>query len=126
MMFVIRRPQELARKKQIPLYVCFVDLTKADDSVDRTLLWTVLARVGVPYNMISVICQFHDGIRACVWLDNRLCSGWFAVQQGPCQGCVLAPHLFNIFFAAVMNVAYTRFKVDNDITNALVHLRKKK
>ena len=38
MMFVIRRIQELARKKRIPLYVCFVDLTKAYDSVDRTLL----------------------------------------------------------------------------------------
>ena len=40
MMFVISRLQELARKKRIPLYVCFIDLTKAYDSVDRTLLWT--------------------------------------------------------------------------------------
>ena len=38
MMFVIRRLQELARKKRIPLYVCFIDLTKAYDSVDRTFL----------------------------------------------------------------------------------------
>ena len=38
MMFVIRRLQELSRKKRIPLYVCFIDLTKACDSVDRTLL----------------------------------------------------------------------------------------
>ena len=34
MMFVIRRLQELARKKRIPLYVCFIDLTKAYNSVD--------------------------------------------------------------------------------------------
>ena len=38
MMFVIHRLQELARKKRIPLYVCFIDLTKAYGSVDRTLL----------------------------------------------------------------------------------------
>ena len=38
MMFVIRRLQELARKKRIPLYVCFIDPTKVYDSVDRTLL----------------------------------------------------------------------------------------
>ena len=37
-MFVIRRFQELAQKKRISLYVCFIDLTKAYDSVDRTLL----------------------------------------------------------------------------------------
>ena len=71
MMFVIRRLQELARKKRIPLYVCFIDLTKAYDSVDRTLLGTVLARFGVPQIMISVIRQFHDGMRACVRLDEE-------------------------------------------------------
>ena len=36
MMFAIRRLQELARKKQILLYVRFIDLTKAYDSVGRT------------------------------------------------------------------------------------------
>ena len=74
MMFVIRRLQELARKKRIQLYVCFIDLTKAYDSVERTLLWTVLARFGVPQIMISVIRQFHDGMRACVQLDDRVFS----------------------------------------------------
>ena len=48
MMFVIRRLQELAQKKRIPLYVYFFDFNKAYDSVDRTLLWTVLAHFGVP------------------------------------------------------------------------------
>ena len=41
------------------------------------------------------------------------------------KGCVLAPLLFNIFFAAVINVASTRFKADEGIMDALVHLRKK-
>ena len=41
MMFVVRRLQELARKKDTPLFMCFIDLTKAYDSVDRTPLWTV-------------------------------------------------------------------------------------
>ena len=73
MIFVIRRLQELARKKRIPLYVCFIDLTKAYDSVDRTLLWTVLARFGMPQYIISVIRQFHDGMRAFARLDDRVC-----------------------------------------------------
>ena len=54
-------------------------------------------------------------------LDDRVCSGWFAVEQG-LEGCVLAPLLFNIFFAAVI-VACTRFKADT--MDVLVHLRKK-
>ena len=126
MMFVIRRFQELARKKPISLYVCFIDLTKAYDSVDRTLLWTVLARFGVPQHMISVIRQFHDGMRACVRLDDRVCSRWFTVRQGLRQGCVLASLLFNIFFAVVINVASTHFKADEKIMGTLVYLRKKR
>ena len=74
--------------------------------------------------MISVIRQFHDDIQACVRLDDKVCSGWFDVEQGLRQECVPAPLLFNIF-AADINVAYTRFKGDSNIVDALVLLRKK-
>ena len=50
----------------------------------------------------------------------------FAVGQYLRQGCVLAPLLFNTFFAAVINLASTRFKADKGIMDALVHLRKKR
>ena len=76
--------------------------------------------------MISVVRQFHDGMRACVRLDDRVCSRWFAVEQGCRQGCVLAPLPFNIFFAAVINVVSTRFKADKGIMDALVYMRKKR
>ena len=39
---------------------------------------------------------------------------------------MLAPLLFNIFFAAVINAASARFKADRGIMDALVHLRKKR
>ena len=59
-------------------------------------------------------------------LDDRVCSEWFAVKQGLREGCVLAPLLFNLFVAAVINVAYMRFKADKDVMDVLVLLRKKK
>ena len=58
-----------------PLKVCYIDHTKAYDSVDRTLVWTVFTRFGVSQNIISVIRQFHDCMQACVRLDDRVRSG---------------------------------------------------
>ena len=97
MMFVVRRPQELARKKDATLFMCFIDLTKAYGSVGRTLPWTILARFGIPLRMLAVIHQFHDGMRACVRLDSGECSDTFDVEQDLRQGCVLTPWLFSIF-----------------------------
>ena len=76
--------------------------------------------------MISVVRQFHDGMQACVRLDGRVSSGWFAVQQGLRQGCELAKFLFKIFFAAALDVASTRFKANKDTMEALAHLRNKR
>ena len=122
MLFVVRRLQELGRQRKIPLYICFVDLQKAYDSVDRELLWKVLARAGVPSVMINVIRQFHDGMRAMVRMDDGELSEWFEVTQGLRQGCVLSPMLFNIFFAAVMDVVLQRFNEDDTILEDMVFL----
>ena len=81
-MFVVRRLQELGRKESVPLYTCFVDLQNAYDSVDRSLLWVVLARFGVPPVMVDIVRQFHDGMRAGVRLDGGRVSEWFEVGQG--------------------------------------------
>ena len=103
--------------------MCFIDLQKAYDTVDHTLPWQVLTRIGVPPQMIAVIRQIHDGMRACVRPDDGVCSDWFEVEQGLRQGCVLSPLLFNIFFAAVLNVILQRFSEDPAILAELVHLK---
>ena len=41
-MLFVRRLQELGRARKILLYMYFIDLQKAYDSVDRELLWVVL------------------------------------------------------------------------------------
>ena len=40
---------------RIPPFMCLIDLEKAYDSVDRELLWKVLARAGIPAEMMAVI-----------------------------------------------------------------------
>ena len=57
MMFVVRRLQEIGRKAGVSLFMGFIDIQKALHTVDRTLLWEVLTRIGVPSQMIAIIQQ---------------------------------------------------------------------
>ena len=110
MLFVVRRLQEVgqARKKKNSACMCFIDLRKAYDSVDRELLWVVLASFGAPEKILTVIRQFHEGMQADVRDVDGEHSEWFDVTQGLRQGCVLSPLLFDVFFAAVMHAVLVR------------------
>ena len=66
MIFMVRRLQEIGRKAGVSIFVCIRDLQKACDTVDRTFLWQVPTRIGVPPQMIAVIRQFHGWMKACV------------------------------------------------------------
>ena len=115
MLFAVRRLQELARRRRIPLYMCFVDLQKDYDSVGQELMWKMLAQAGVPEEMIAVIRQFYDGMQVRVRMDDGELSDWFEVTQGLRQGCVLSPLLFNIFLTAAIEVVIVRFSEDDTI-----------
>lgn len=41
--------------------MCFIDPQKTYDPIHRLLLWELLARIGVPLEVIAVVCQCHDG-----------------------------------------------------------------
>ncbi|CAB1101768.1 unnamed protein product [Ectocarpus sp. CCAP 1310/34] len=123
MLFAIQRLHELARKKSTAVFACFVDLTKAYDSVDRDLLWDVLRRFGVPPKMLAVIRHFHEGMRARVRTDDGQYSEWFGVGQGLRLGCNLASLLFNLFFAAMLMVAVAEFDKDPKVMADMVKIK---
>ena len=120
---MVRRLQEIGRKAGVSLFMCFIHLQKAYDTVNRTLLWQLLTRIGVPPQIIAVIQQFHNGMRACVQPYDGVCSDWFKVEQRLRQGWVLSPLLFNILFAAVLTVALQKFSEDTVILAELVYLK---
>ena len=62
-------------------------------------------------------------MRACVQPDDGVYSDWFEAEQGLRQGYVLSPLLFNIFFAAVLDLVLQRFSEDPAILAEQVHLK---
>ena len=103
MIFAVRQLQEKSREQRQPLYLAFVDLTKAFDLVDRTSLFTVLAKAGCPPTLLALIQSFHEGMLARVQYDGAI-SDSFPINKGVKQGCVLAPTLFGLYFSYVFRV----------------------
>ena len=104
MVFVLRQLQEKCREQNKGLYVSFVDLTKAFDTVSRKGLWLILERLSCPPKFLSMIIQLHEGQHGQVRLNNDL-SEPFPIVNGVKQGCVLAPTLFSIFFSMMLKRA---------------------
>ncbi len=98
--FVLRLLLEKSREQHKDLYVAFIDLRKAFDTINRELLWKNLSKLGVPPKFLSILQQLHDGMQARV-LTGELQSESFEVNVGVKQGCVLAPVLFNILLSAI-------------------------
>ena len=100
MIFVARLLQEKCREQHRNLYLAFIDLTKAFDTVNRDLLWMVLSKFGCPPHFLTILREFHDGMKARVVIGGQE-SDPFEVLAGVKQGCVLAPVIFNLFLVAV-------------------------
>ena len=48
MIFVSRQVLEECREEHMDLYLGFIDLAKTSNTVDRELLWAILAKAGCP------------------------------------------------------------------------------
>ena len=100
MIFSLRQLQEkesyICREQGKPLDVAFIDLTKAFDLVSRDGLFKILAKIGCPPTLLSIVKSFHDNMKGTV-LYNGATSDPFNILSGMKQGCVLAPTLFGIF-----------------------------
>lgn len=105
MIFSLRQLQEKCKEQQQPLYIAFIDLTKAFDLVSRDGLFKILPLLGCPPKLLSFIKSFHDGSQGTVQYDGNR-SEAFNINSGVKQGRVLASTLFNIFFSVLLNHAF--------------------
>ena len=84
------------------MFLLFVDLHKAYDSVPRAALWCALQKYGVPDVMIELVQTLHDGMSATVTAGGGK-SESFSVWNGLRQECTIAPTLFILYFGLVID-----------------------
>ena len=97
MIFVARQRVEKSREHNDTLYMLFVDLKKAYDSVARRALWKIMEKCGVPPRMLKIVKSFHKGMHAEMRVGSQITEN-FEVQNGLRQ----APMLFNIYISTVV------------------------
>ena len=105
MIFSVRQLQEMCREQRQPLFIAFIDLTKAFDLVSRDGLFKILPLIGCPPKLLSFLESFHNNMHGTVRFDGNM-SEAFNIRSGVKQGGMLAPTLFGVFFSVLLKHAF--------------------
>lgn len=83
------------------VYCCFLDLSKAFDKVDHSLLIKKLYKSDIPSHYVNLIEYMYFNQQTNVMFNSKLSRSW-RVGCGVRQGGILSPLLFNIYINHVI------------------------
>jgi hypothetical protein len=112
----------ISRQNRQYLYVCFVDLKSAFDTVWREAMMYKLLKNGVSGLFLSILQDMYKEVRFRVKTANGLTDS-FESSVGVKQGCVLSPTLFNIFlydFPSIFTPECKPVELYNDYLNCIL------
>ena len=85
------------------LFVCFIDFSKAFDTVWRSALLYKLMQAGIGGHLINIIRDMYSSVSFAVKYDSKL-TDTFDTTVGVKQGCILSPMFFNIFTSDIPKI----------------------
>ena len=85
---------EKAREFQKNIYFYFVDYAKAFDCVDHSKVWKILKEMRIPNHLNFLLRNLYADKEVTVRTGHGT-TGWFQIEKGVHQGCILSPSLFN-------------------------------
>ena len=80
---------EKVRELQKSIYLCFIDYTKAFDSMDHNKLWKILKEMRIPGHLTCLLQNLYAGQEATVRIRHGT-TDWFQIGKGVHQGCILS------------------------------------
>ena len=100
------------------VYACFLDISKAFDTVDHSLMIHKLYKLGVPDCLVKIIEYWYNNQFVNVRFKNSFSKEW-KIGNGVRQGGVLSGTLFNIYIDSLLNkIASTNIGCKLGIINA--------
>ena len=92
---------EKAREFQKNICFCFIDYTKASDSVDHNKLWKTLQEMGIIDHLTCLLRNMYAGQEVTVRIGYGAMD-WFQIGKRVRKGCILSPCLFNLYAKYMM------------------------
>jgi hypothetical protein len=115
-LFILQSLVNRQKFKGKPLYVCFVDFTKAFDYVNRYALYYKLIKRGIKGKMLNLVCDMYKKAKCRVKWKGQL-GEEIDSEFGVLQGGMLSPKLFTEFLTDLRE--YLEIKcgilIDDDI-----------
>lgn len=96
-------------QKYDTLYLCFIDLNKAFDSINRIKLIKELYKYKIDKCLIRKIKYLYENIKVVILGNDNVTSKMFKPTRGIIQGCPLSPILFITFLADIQHL-YKNYK----------------
>jgi hypothetical protein len=119
--FTLEAWRRKARSSRRWLYTCFVDFSKAFDSVSRDLLLQRLESLGLPPLLLRAVDSYYSSTTCRVRAGDGL-SEAFPSTIGVKQGCPLSPTLFGILIDFFEEFVATRLAhFDPAVTYSLLY-----
>ena len=94
------------------MYLGFLDIRKAYDTVWRNGMWMRMKEAGVKGKMLRILQKWYEEVESRVEVNGEV-SEWFNITDGVRQGCVLSPLLFLVFIqlAELFSLEFQSFLV---------------
>lgn len=94
--FVFKNMIDYYLSNSSPVFITFVDASKAFDRLNYWLLLKKLIARNIPTSVIKLLAFWFSEQMYCIKWDNCI-SSLFCVNNGVRQGGVLSPYLFNLY-----------------------------
>ena len=110
---VVKKYVTLGKQK---LYVCFVDLKKAYDSVWHEGLFYKLEKLGIRGNILDLIKNIYVKTKCAIKCEGKI-TNFFNYTKGVRQGCPLSPLLFNLYVNDIFKMIDDKTAVPINLNN---------
>ena len=96
-MFCLKALIDIYLSKKKKLYCCYIDYSKAFDSVARTELWHKMLNCNMSRKLLRVIFQMYQSAKSCVASDGVLSDNLLLYDRGTAGRKFISFTIFYIF-----------------------------